>query len=62
MTIDINDLGSVVTFIDIMLSRGAIKGEEVVYVAAMRQKYQALVEAAQAQTKTEEIPKELLSE
>lgn len=62
MTIDINDLASVVQFIDIMLSRGAVQGTEIVHVANMRQKYQSLVEAAQAQVKQEEAEPELLIE
>lgn len=47
-TITINDLASAVRIIDAVTARGAIRGEEMSQVGALRDKLVAFINAAQA--------------
>jgi hypothetical protein len=44
-TIDINDLVSVVQLIDVCSTRGAFRGEELLIVGAMRNKFSEIVKS-----------------
>lgn len=45
--IDINDIASVVQLIDVCSTRGAFRGEELLIVGAMRNKFAEIVKANQ---------------
>jgi len=47
-TIDINDLIAVVQLIDVCSTRGAFRGEELLTVGAMRNKFAEIVKSQQA--------------
>lgn len=49
-----NDLSLVVTIIDVCSQRGAFKGDELVAVGAVRQKFADLVKASQAAKQSNE--------
>jgi hypothetical protein len=46
-TIDINDIAAVVQLIDVCSTRGAFRGEELLIVGAMRNKFSEIVKANQ---------------
>jgi hypothetical protein len=46
-TIDINDIAAVVKLIDIVSTRGAFRGEELLIVGAMRNKFSEIVKSQQ---------------
>ena len=46
-TIDINDIAAVVQLIDIVSTRGAFRGEELLIVGAMRNKFSEIVKSQQ---------------
>jgi hypothetical protein len=47
-TIDINDIAAVVQLIDVCSTRGAFRGEELLTVGAMRNKFAEIVKSQQA--------------
>jgi hypothetical protein len=46
-TIDINDIAAVVQLIDVCSTRGAFRGEELLIVGAMRNKFSEIVKSQQ---------------
>ena len=49
MQLTLNDIAAVVQIIDVVTARGAIRGDELSQVGALRDRYAAFVAAAQAQ-------------
>jgi hypothetical protein len=47
------DLISVITLIDVMSTRGAVKGEELLVIGTMRNKFEKAVKQIEADTVTE---------
>jgi hypothetical protein len=47
-TIEINDIAAVVQLIDVCSTRGAFRGEELLIVGAMRNKFSEIVKSQQA--------------
>jgi hypothetical protein len=56
-TIDINDIASIVQLIDVCSTRGAFRGEELLTVGAMRNKFAEIVKSQQAPAPNSETPK-----
>jgi hypothetical protein len=53
-SLTINDLSLVVTIIDVCVTRGAIKGNEMLEVGQLREKFAAVVNANKPPVKEEE--------
>jgi hypothetical protein len=62
MQLNINDIAAAIQIIDIVTSRGAFRGDELSQVGALRDKYAAFVQAAQAAEAAESVDTEAPSE
>lgn len=58
MELNINDIAAAVQIIDVVTARGAIRGEELSQVGALRDKFAAFVRAAQEQQAANEATQE----
>ncbi len=58
MELNINDIAAAVQIIDVVTARGAIRGEELSQVGALRDKFAAFVRAAQEQQAANEAAQE----
>ena len=58
MELNINDIAAAVQIIDVVTARGAIRGEELSQVGALRDKFAAFVRAAQEQQAANETAQE----
>jgi hypothetical protein len=54
MELTVNDIGAAVQVIDVATARGAIRGEELSQVGALRDRFAAFVRAAQEQAAAEQ--------
>lgn len=50
----LNDIAAVIQIIDVISSRGGFKGEELSEVGGLRDKYVAFMQAAKAETESQE--------